>query len=81
LYTFLNNSVTYIFIAIFLINNSYLYFLYIFPITDETDKAAFTNPAYVNNYSDYLETWSPYRATDHVALISMPNSTVGFNDT
>lgn len=42
----------------------------------EKPKEAFVNPAFENNYSDYLETWSPYRATDHVALISMPNSTV-----
>ncbi|XP_053384129.1 mucin-3A-like isoform X2 [Mercenaria mercenaria] len=43
----------------------------------DVDKAietlkGFTNPAYTSSYSGLLETWSPYRASDQVALISMP---------
>ena len=36
-------------------------------------------PMYLNtgSYKDFpLETWSPYRASDQVALISMPNTKV-----
>ena len=40
-------------------------------------RQGYTNPAY-RTYSDYLETWSPYRASDQVALISMPNKQVNF---
>ncbi|KAL4225783.1 hypothetical protein ACF0H5_016472 [Mactra antiquata] len=36
----------------------------------------YTNPAYTHSSSDYFETWSPYRASDQVALISMPHTLV-----
>ncbi|XP_052802155.1 uncharacterized protein LOC128232559 [Mya arenaria] len=41
--------------------------------TAKPDGQGYTNPAYKALYGDYLETWSPYRAYDQVALISMPN--------
>ncbi|XP_052226198.1 uncharacterized protein LOC127841416 [Dreissena polymorpha] len=40
---------------------------------DPSGDPGYINPAYASSYSEYLQIWSPYRAADQVALISMPN--------